>query len=247
MSFDLRATLKRILGRDSLRTVSLVPSDIAADERFMRLYKRCAPFTMTSPERMYAQYRSVLHIVANGIEGAVVECGVWRGGSSMLAALTLLELGDTRRTIYLYDTYEGMPAPTAEDGMRAESKWQTKAARGELDSWCCASLEEVKANMLGTGYPLERLVFIRGKVEETIPSDAPERIALLRLDTDWYESTRHELEHLFPRLARGGILAVDDYGTWEGARKATDEYLAVHGKGLFLSRIDTTGAVLIKQ
>ena len=81
----------------------------------------------------------------------------------------------------------------------------------------------------GTGYPPERIHFVRGPVEETLPAGAPDEIALLRLDTDWYESTRHELEHLYPRLAAGGVLLVDDYGHWEGARKAVDEYFADHG------------------
>ncbi|MGA2717069.1 MAG: TylF/MycF/NovP-related O-methyltransferase [Bryobacteraceae bacterium] len=91
-----------------------------------------------------------------------------------------------------------------------------------------------------------RVHFIRGKVEETIPSQAPESIALLRMDTDWYESTRHELEHLFPRLSPGGILIIDDYGDWQGARRATDEFLANHAPALFLSRIDDTGRLAVK-
>ena len=88
--------------------------------------------------------------------------------------------------------------------------------------------------------------FVPGRVEETIPEAAPERIAVLRLDTDWYESTRHELEHLFPRLAVGGVLIIDDYGHWQGARRAVDEYLAASGARLLLSRIDYTGRMAVK-
>ena len=108
----------------------------------------------------------------------------------------------------------------------------------------CATLDEVAApTCAATGYPAERLHFVEGKVEDTIPEQAPERIALLRLDTDWYESTRHELEHLYPRLSPGGVLIIDDYGHWEGARQAVDEYF----KGeVYLHRIDYTGRLAIK-
>jgi hypothetical protein len=82
---------------------------------------------------------------------------------------------------------------------------------------------------------------IAGKVEETLPEHAPESIALLRLDTDWYESTRHELEHLFPRVVAGGVLLLDDYGHWKGSRKAVDEYFAAQGITMLLNRVDYTG------
>jgi hypothetical protein len=85
-----------------------------------------------------------------------------------------------------------------------------------------------------------------GKVEDTIPADIPEKIALLRLDTDWYESTKHELIHLFPRLQKGGVLIIDDYGFWKGARKAVDEYFAENNIQILLNRIDDTGRMAIK-
>jgi hypothetical protein len=119
--------------------------------------------------------------------------------------------------------------------------------RGEDSSAVCyASLNEVKSAMARTKYNPDRVHFIQGKVEDTIPGQAPESIALLRLDTDWYESTRHELEHLFPRLSPGGILIIDDYGDWQGARKAVDEFIASHAPTLFLSRIDDTGRLAVK-
>ena len=170
---------------------------------------------MTSDEKMYALYGAIQHIVRAGVPGDVVECGVWRGGSAMLAALVLARLGDTSRTIWLYDTYEGMPEPTRLDvnrfGARASdllSKLDRTA--GEQNTWAFATLDDVHANMQSTDYP--RIRFIKGKVEDTIPDDMPEQISLLRLDTDWYESTQHELEHLWPLLERGGVLILDDYG-----------------------------------
>lgn len=240
-------SLRRFFTRSASSQHPAVPPDIAADQRFMRLYRRCSDFTMTSPERMYAQYRAVVRVVTYGIVGDIVECGVWRGGSSMLAALTLLEYGDRNRNLYLYDTFSGMPAPTNPDGKHAQSKWQTKAEQGKLESWCYATHDEVSANMLTTGYPSDRIILVKGKVENTIPATAPEHIALLRLDTDWYESTHHEMRHLFPRLTTGGIFIEDDYGKWEGSRRAVDEYLAAHAPHLFLSRIDETGVQAIKH
>jgi hypothetical protein len=113
------------------------------------------------------------------------------------------------------------------------------------NEWCYSPLDEVKRNLARTGYPAERVVYVQGKVEDTIPGTLPERTALLRLDTDWYSSTRHELEHLYPGLVAGGVLVLDDYGTWQGARQATDEYFAARGP-LLLNRIDSTGRIAVK-
>jgi hypothetical protein len=105
----------------------------------------------------------------------------------------------------------------------------------------------VQRNLAGTGYDLASVKFIKGKVEETIPAHAPARIALLRLDTDWYESTRHELAHLFPRLVPGGVLILDDYGHWQGSRRAVDEYMAEHGIPILLNRVDYTARIAVKR
>jgi O-methyltransferase len=217
---------------------------------FADAYRPCAPFTMTSVERMYALWQAVRYVHRDAIAGDVVECGVWRGGSSMLAALTLLDLGEDSRTLWLYDTFEGMTEPTEHDvdltGARMVDEWGTHRGQTEDLIFAYGALDEVKRNMASTGYPTERLRFIQGKVEDTIPAEIPDRIALLRLDTDWYESTRHELEQLYDRLAPGGVLIVDDYGHWAGAREAVDEYFARADVAPLLSRIDYTGRIGIK-
>jgi hypothetical protein len=223
-----------------------LPEDMPAD--FLRLYERAESFTMTSVERMYALWTACRYIGNAGLEGDVVECGVWRGGSSMMAALALGEAGQ-QRPMWLYDTFEGMPPPSDRDvdytGASAASALQGDVrAPGVSNNWAWATLEDVQSNMAATSYPSELLRYVQGKVEETIPAQAPERIALLRLDTDWYESTRHELEHLYPRLVTGGVLIIDDYGHWEGARGAVDEYF--EQRPAFLGRIDYTGRVLVK-
>ena len=179
-----------------------------------------------------------------------MECGVWKGGSMMAAALTLLDLKRQDRDLYLFDTFEGMPKPTEEDvhytGTPASVAF-AKLQTGEDSSAECASpLEEVQNTMRLTGYDSKKIHYVQGKVETTIPGQAPEKIALLRLDTDWYASTKHELEHLYPRLSPSGVLIIDDYGDWQGARKATDEYLAKHAPTLLLNRIDYTGRIALK-
>lgn len=226
----------------------LAQDDLEPD--FLELYERCRPFTMTSLTRMYALYQSVRHVVTSATPGAFVECGVWRGGSAMLAALTLIRFGDTAREIFLYDTYAGMTAPGAVDldpwMAPALTTWR-KLQRQSMNEWCYAPLDEVTRNLEGTGYPRERMHFISGRVEETIPATTPDQVAILRLDTDWYESTRHELIHLFPLLSKNGVLIIDDYGYWKGAREAVDEYFKQSQTPLFLHRIDSTGRIAVKQ
>jgi O-methyltransferase len=221
------------------------------DPGFEELRDRVAEATMTSTARMHALYQAVNYVTDAGIAGDIVECGVWRGGSSMLSALSLMARDDTSRTLWLYDTFEGMPPPGEQDvkfdGIPARTLLDgQEPSRDEVNDWCVASIDDVRQNMERTGYPSERTRYIEGKVEETIPGSAPDAIAVLRLDTDWFDSTWHELVHLYPRLTSGGVLIVDDYGWWQGARDAVDRFLAEHHVHLLLSRIDETGRMGIK-
>lgn len=163
------------------------------------------------------------------------------------AAKTLLSAGDTSRDLYLFDTYEGMPPPTDKDVRQdGESAAELLATRPREDSvWAVATLDDVQQGFAAVPYPAEKLHFVKGLVEETVPAQAPERISLLRLDTDWYESTRHELEHLYPRLVSGGILIIDDYGQWEGSRAAVEEFLSESGERLLLLRLGP-GRIAVK-
>ncbi len=227
------------------RTAAL--ADLAPADR--DLIARVEPCTMTSLDRRASLLGAIDHVVRLAIAGDIVECGVWRGGSMMLAALALMARGDTSRDLWLYDTFEGMSEPGAED---RSASGETAAAqlartpRGE-GVWCEAGLDDVQANLWSTGYPRERIHFVQGKVEDTIPGSLPSRIALLRLDTDWYESTRHELQHLYPLLSRYGALVIDDYGHWQGARQAVDEYFAAQDEPVYLHRVDYTARLVIKQ
>ena len=215
------------------------------------IYRKVRNNTMTSPERIYSLIEAVKYITKNRISGAIVECGVWKGGSMMAVAETLRAQDDNSRDLYLYDTFEGMSEPGEQD-----KTWSGDSAslllRGDADKeknlvWAYSTLETVQQSMEATLYPRDRIHYIRGKVEDTIPAHLPAEIALLRLDTDWYESTRHELEHLFPLLKKDGVLILDDYGHWQGARKAVDEYFVQHPQPILLNRIDETGRIAIKQ
>jgi O-methyltransferase len=191
-------------------------------------------------------------VVRNKVPGDFVECGVWKGGSAMLIARILHQAGIKDRKIYLYDTYEGMSDPSEADadfkGKSASSLLNTASKEDQASVWCYAPYEEVFNNMVKTGIDPENIVMVKGKVEETIPAAMPESaIALLRLDTDWYESTLHELNHLFPQLSPGGVLIVDDYGHWQGCRKAVDEYFEKNNINFLLNRIDYTGRVGVKS
>jgi hypothetical protein len=216
------------------------------DPESISIIRRVRPYTMTNPERLFSLIQATRYVLSAGIPGSIVECGVWRGGSMMAAALTLRQAGDVCRDLYLFDTYEGLPAPTPIDvnyrGLAARRFLTSKRLRQDNS----ASLYEVKANLASTGYPDELLHFVQGRVEETIPNSAPDQIAILRLDTDWYESTRHELIQLYPRLAAGGVLIIDDYGYWRGARKAVDDYMAEHRLNLLLNRVDSSCRIAVK-
>lgn len=232
------ATAQRELSKRGFNVLWAPRSDMPS--RFWELHERCHTHSMTGPERLYAMHEAVRYVHARDIPGAIVECGVWRGGSAMMAALTLLQLRDTSRKLWLYDTFRGMPRPGARDvdinGSAAQDRW--------VENWCAASVGEVKRNLVSTGYPVQQVVYVDGMVEETIPESSPEEIALLRLDTDFYESTKHELEHLYSKLTSGGVLIIDDYGNWQGARRAVDEYFAA--EPLLFSRLDYSGRMAVK-
>lgn len=163
----------------------------------------------------------VVYVNENKIEGDYVECGVYKGGSIMNMALSQLNY-KKRVPIHLYDTFTGMTKPTGHD----VSHKGVSAARilENPKKWCVCSLEDVKRNVSMTKYPEELFYFHKGDVVDTLKKDLPDRIAILRLDTDWYKSTKLELEMLYPKLVKGGVLILDDYGYWKGARKAADEY-----------------------
>jgi O-methyltransferase len=244
MSTNIVSTAVRGLFSQLGYTIHRTPSWPDMDAQTIALFRSVRSFTMTSIERVYALRESVKYIIRHNVPGSIVECGVWKGGGMMAVAKTLLEL-ETERDLYLFDTFEGMPPPTAVDvdlyGVQADVLLKTNPMTPAI-----APFEEVCRNMYSTGYNPARINLVRGKVEDTLPRAAPREIALLRLDTDWYQSTLHELVHLYPRLIKGGILIIDDYGHFVGSKKAVDEYFQKNGIPIFLNRIDYTGRLAVK-
>ena len=245
--------VRRALGRFGYRLVRdadrragrVLPADL--DEHTVAVVRATDGITLTSPERIASLVDSVRHVVRTGVPGALLECGVWRGGSMVAVAMTLLDLGVTDRDLYLFDTFTHMPEPGAEDWAHTgEHASQILDEVADAEAFRYHDLTTVQATVLGTGYPPDRVHFVAGMVEDTIPAAAPDAVAFCRLDTDWYASTRHELEHLWPRLSPGGILLVDDYGHFLGCRQAVDEYLGRHAPEVFLHRIDYSGRLVVK-
>lgn len=228
--------------------------DLLMEEAFLQVWARIEPDTTTSIERAYALWTAVNTVLDNNIQGSFVECGVWRGGSAMLILLALLARGQGHREIYLFDTFEGMSAPGPHDkdlhGLHATNLMdgENGAEIAELVK-AAASESDVRQAVASTGYDMRLVRLIRGDVCQTLTKTQTLGIALLRLDTDCYDSTRAELDHLYPRLAQGGVLIVDDYGHWEGARRAVDEYFAKAENGFakpMFWRLDYTGRGAVK-
>ncbi len=217
------------------------------DKAAVEILRRVEPRTMTDHAKLYGLVEATRYVVKGGIPGDIVECGVWRGGSMQAVALTLIEQGATDRALHLFDTFEGMPPPTEKDTRSNGSSAEELLATHDKDHrvWGVAGLDDVQEAMRETAYPEDQIHFHKGLVEDTVPSRAPAQISLLRLDTDWYESTRHELENLYDHLSPGGVLIIDDYGDWDGARLATEEFLNTLPEPLLLLPIGT-GRLAIK-
>lgn len=241
----------RSFGFDIIRYQEGIKISTDFDEQFQQTIRMVQPYTMQSPERLNGLCEAIRYIINNDIEGDIVECGVWRGGGMLAASHTLMQLKNTSKDIYLYDTFDGMPPPDEHDfdhsGVSAKDLLEQSDKNDSTSVWCFADLKDVKNTMSLTDYPKSQIHYIEGKVEDTIPNTVPEKISLLRLDTDWYQSTRHELIHLFPKISQGGILIIDDYGHWEGAKAAVDEYLQENNLQIFLNRLDYTGRIAVVQ
>ena len=185
--------------------------------------------TMVSGPRLSALYSAVTHVLEKHIPGDFVECGVWKGGC---AALMLNFIASDERKLWLFDTFEGMPAPTIEDfevssGIMAQQKYNRLRNESGFSDWCFSPLNDVKSTLEKIDNEFEsKVMFVKGKVEDTLKlaNFLPEKVSILRLDTDWYSSTKIELETLFPCLVKGGVLIVDDFSDWNGSRQACLEY-----------------------
>ncbi|GAC1654525.1 MAG: hypothetical protein NVS4B3_18620 [Gemmatimonadaceae bacterium] len=250
---NVRAAATRLIGRAPPQDIGPALRSLPSADR--AIVEQAAPYTMTGIPRLQALIEGVRYCVRREVPGSFVECGVWRGGSILAIILMLQNLEVADRDVYLYDTFEGMTEPTESDVSRFDGSalkvWRQAERRRVRPFEFFFNAERfnegaVREMILSTGYPSERIHFVKGRVEDTLPDRAPERLALLRLDTDWYESTRHELHHLYPRLADGGVMIIDDYGHWAGARRAVDEYFENEAPPPLLHWIDYTARIAVK-
>lgn len=205
------------------------------------IYEKCKPFTMLSKERIYANIDSVVNIVNNNIFGDIIEIGVWKGGSILSMILALEEL-DVSRNIKLYDTFSGMTEPTSKDYQINDGVSADALKNDQLIKAYC-ELEEVKRNIFNNTKLEHNIEFIKGDICNA--EIFPQSISILRLDTDWYESTKYELEKFYPLVSNNGIIIIDDYGHWAGSKLAVDEF--IKNKNIELNKIDYTGVYFIKQ
>jgi len=242
--------LLRRFGVQFIKTNENKSYDIDFSKEDCEIYEKVKPFTMTSFERVMSLLKAVEYIVNNNIEGDFVECGVWKGGSVYAILLKLKQLKCYDRKVFLFDTFEGMNNPTEFDvdiyKKKAVDKFKEISYLEDSSDWCNASIDFVKKVILNAGYVSNNIIFVKGKVEDTLPYKSLSSIALLRLDTDWYESTKHELNHLYPLLTKNGVLILDDYGHWQGAKRAVDEFMKERNIKLLLNRIDYTGRIAVK-
>ena len=248
-------TLLKMLRRSNKDKSRLTPREI----RRLRVEPEFIDMVQTSnaidrfSEKLYTTYTSIEYLLKNRIPGDYVECGVYKGRHISMIVMTLLKRGVTDRDIYLYDTFAGMTKPGPHDvrtsrvnkGSNPVEEWETlNTEDGYLIRY--AGLDEVKNYVFETGYPKEHFHFVQDDIKETVPNNRHKKIALLRLDTDWYELTKHELVHMYDLVSLGGVLIIDDYGSHEGARKAVDEFFAGQGLFPFLFRTNKNERAMVK-
>lgn len=239
-----------------------IPSDLLTPDKmgFMDLYRQIRPFTMLSTLSALAVYDACTYLVRNNIEGDVVFTGAWRGGATYLATSLLTQYEDTSRDIYIYDTFDWTwPAPSIEDfryqgrtHRATESFVRMQRQLAKNQGWVQKQMlekEQVASLLSHSGYPDTKLFLLEGFTEDSFISNQvpkPSKVAFSHLDTDFYFSTKSELEFLYPRLNKKGLMIVDDYGTENGATKALDEYFAEEEHRPFFHRIDYQGVLLLK-
>ena len=224
----------------------LVPE---ANDREQAIISTALKYSMGTRPQMWSLIQSIKHIKHHNIDGDIVECGVWKGGNIICASLMCDRL-EMKKNLWAYDTYEGMSEPEDIDICLVNSspaQPQYEANQQEnINTWCYSSLEEVRQNFNRELTSTEHIKMIKGPVEQTLNDghNIPQNISILRLDTDWYQSTKKELDVLYPKLQSGGVLIIDDYGHWKGSRQAVDEYF--EGRYIWLHRIDYACRLYIK-
>jgi O-methyltransferase len=209
-----------------------VAGDLVMHGLIQRVIAEVRPWTMVPDEGLATTIELTLSAINAGIPGDLVECGVWKGGCSFAMLLAQrYAFGEIRRPVWMYDSFQGMGAPGPQDGDHARW-WKQRSLTipddPDKQNYCAASLDEVKAII--AHFKFEGFTILRpGWLQATVLSRKPDKkIAVLRIDCDWYEPVKCVLEELAPLVSTGGPVILDDYGIWEGCTLATHEYLAKH-------------------
>ncbi len=251
----IKIIIKKTLGKFGLQ-ISRINSKIRYPVEFTKrdieifnyVYER--NLTMIGKQRMFSNILIAKWITQNELEGDFVECGVWRGGSTLLVKMIFEEYGNNSK-VWLFDTFKGMTQPTDVDinfsGELAKVKY-LKSKKTDYVDWAYAGYKDVKDNFIRSGVKIDDCVFVKGDVLKTIPryNDKLKKISFLRLDTDWYESTKIELDYFYPKIVKDGFLVIDDYGHWGGSRKAADQYFHKNQINEFKNMIDSSSRMIRK-
>jgi len=202
--------------------------------------------TMTKYDRCVVLHNLVKYVDDTSVPGNLVECGVWKGGAAGIMALAHLRYGKEPRQLWLFDAWDDWPDPTSKDGSQFDDLQRGTLAKAD-NSGAFEACRDLIENTIGLAQ--DRVSYERGLFENTVPG-AAERvgpIALLRLDGDWYESTKACLEEFFPKLVPGGVLVIDDYGWCDGCKRAVDEFLEAREIRSLLHYVDYSCRYLIKN
>ena len=224
---------------------SITELDPLIDRDFRKIYKKIEKeFGKADPTSSYTVYNCLKHIIQNKIKGDLVECGVFKGKMIAVMIETLNFYNSSEKNIYLYDTFEGMtPNSEVDKHVDTGQKNQVKLEKG--DNYC--DIESVQKNLENFNYDEKKIFYIKGDVKETLEGRLPDQISLLRLDTDFYESSLIELEKLYPKVNNSGFVIYDDYGHWIGQKKATDEFFTNKNIKPFLVRTSRKERLEVKK
>ena len=215
----------------------------------VNLFIKAFPYTMVGYKRLSNVYELSKKVVKSNLQGDFVECGVWKGGCSAVMGFVAQKEGRGRKT-WLFDSFEGLPEPGKEDGDLAKTYSENKM-QGQMKTInkCVGPMEDVKKIIFDIlKLNKENIKLKKGWFQDTLPlaKEKIEKISILRLDGDWYESTKVCLDNLYDNVSAGGYVVIDDYGHWEGAKKALNEFFEQRNINPKLVKIDYTGVYFKK-
>lgn len=242
----IKKLINKFFSKFGLVITKTKPSIVEITQEEKDLIDLCKNFSMTTDIRMWALLNSLKKILSENIEGEIVECGIWKGGNIILIK-KFMERYNLKKKIYCYDTFEGMYETSKEDRELSTNIDAKEIINDDHKYVCESSFQQTENNIKKNVNNMNDIFFIKGKVEDTLKvnKNIPEKISICRLDTDYYSSTKIELEKLYSRISKGGVLIVDDYGHWSGSKKAVDEFFK--DKFIMKHYVDYACRLIIKE